>query len=59
MSDTPEVKYSSAIDYNNVYKQYTIYRKMPMLVAKQERTMAFDGLYIHVRAPSPSLSAYG
>ncbi|KAJ7484524.1 stress-activated map kinase interacting protein 1-domain-containing protein [Mycena latifolia] len=48
MSDTPEVKYSSAIDYSNVYKQYTIYRKMPMLVAKQERTMAFDGLYIHI-----------
>ncbi|KAJ6586586.1 hypothetical protein B0H10DRAFT_2168041 [Mycena sp. CBHHK59/15] len=48
MSDTPEVKYSSTIDYNNVYKQYTIYRKMPMLVAKQERTLAFDGLYIHI-----------
>ncbi|KAJ7054461.1 stress-activated map kinase interacting protein 1-domain-containing protein [Mycena amicta] len=51
MSDTPEVvKYSStsAIDYNNVYKQYVIYRKMPMLVAKQERTLAFDGLYIHI-----------
>nr|GAT49474.1 predicted protein [Mycena chlorophos] len=51
MSDTPEVvKYSStsAIDYNNVYKQYTIYRKMPMLVAKQERTLAFDGMYIHI-----------
>ncbi|KAJ7255218.1 stress-activated map kinase interacting protein 1-domain-containing protein [Mycena rebaudengoi] len=48
MSDTPEVKYSSAIDYANVYKQYTIYRKMPMLVAKQERTLAFDGLYIHI-----------
>ncbi|KAF8217816.1 stress-activated map kinase interacting protein 1-domain-containing protein [Mycena galopus ATCC 62051] len=48
MSDTPEVKYSSAIDYSNIYKQYTIYRKMPMLVAKQERTLAFDGLYIHI-----------
>ncbi|KAJ6571979.1 stress-activated map kinase interacting protein 1-domain-containing protein [Mycena capillaripes] len=48
MSDTPEVKYSSAIDYSNVYKQFTIYRKMPMLVAKQERTLAFDGLYIHI-----------
>ncbi|KAJ7221864.1 stress-activated map kinase interacting protein 1-domain-containing protein [Mycena haematopus] len=48
MSDTPEVKYSSAIDYSNVYKQYTVYRKMPMLVAKQERTLAFDGLYIHI-----------
>ncbi|KAJ7148646.1 hypothetical protein C8R43DRAFT_1088314 [Mycena crocata] len=47
MSDTPEVKYSSAIDYN-VYKQYTINRKMPMLVAKQERTLAFDGFYIHI-----------
>ncbi|KAJ7778713.1 stress-activated map kinase interacting protein 1-domain-containing protein [Mycena maculata] len=49
MSDTPDsVKYPSAIDYSNVYKQYTIYRKMPMLVAKQERTLAFDGLYIHI-----------
>ncbi|KAK7064677.1 stress-activated map kinase interacting protein 1-domain-containing protein [Favolaschia claudopus] len=48
MSDTPEVKYPSAMDFSNVYKQYTIYRKMPMLVAKQERTLAFDGLYIHI-----------
>ncbi|CAK5282393.1 unnamed protein product [Mycena citricolor] len=50
MSDTPEVKYSvpSALDFSNVYKQFTIYRKMPMLVAKQERTLAFDGLYIHI-----------
>ncbi|KAJ7154693.1 stress-activated map kinase interacting protein 1-domain-containing protein [Mycena filopes] len=48
MSDTPEVKFSSAIDYSNIYKQYTIFRKMPMLVAKQERTLAFDGLYIHI-----------
>ncbi|KAJ7698740.1 stress-activated map kinase interacting protein 1-domain-containing protein [Mycena rosella] len=48
MSDAPEVRSLSAIDYNNVYKQFTIYRKMPMLVAKQERTLAFDGLYIHI-----------
>lgn len=29
-------------------QKYTIYRKMPMLVARQERTLAIDGVYIHV-----------
>jgi target of rapamycin complex 2 subunit MAPKAP1 len=29
-------------------QKYTIYRKMSMLVARQERTLTFDGVYIHV-----------
>jgi hypothetical protein len=28
-------------------QRYTIYRKMPML-ARQERTLAIDGVYVHV-----------
>ncbi|KAF8156669.1 stress-activated map kinase interacting protein 1-domain-containing protein [Crassisporium funariophilum] len=47
MSDTPEQQNSSA-DYTAAYKKYTIYRKMPMLVARQERTLAIDGVYIHI-----------
>jgi len=31
-------------------QKYTIYRKVPMLVTRQERTLAIDGAYIHVRA---------
>lgn len=66
MSDTPEVKLSSALDFTAAYKvcsgryitdqrtltvtvqKYTITRKMPMLVARQERILAIDGVYIHV-----------
>ncbi|KJA14847.1 hypothetical protein HYPSUDRAFT_208357 [Hypholoma sublateritium FD-334 SS-4] len=48
MSDTPEQQSSSILDYTAAYKKYTIYRKMPMLVARQERTLAIDGDYIHV-----------
>lgn len=48
MSDAPETKLSSALDYMSSYKKYTIYRKMPMLVARQERTLALDGVYIHI-----------
>ncbi|TFK22392.1 hypothetical protein FA15DRAFT_671597 [Coprinopsis marcescibilis] len=48
MSDTPEQQYSSATDWTAAYKKYTIYRKMPMLVTRQERTLAIDGVYIHI-----------
>ncbi|KAF9048309.1 hypothetical protein BDZ89DRAFT_758549 [Hymenopellis radicata] len=49
MSDTPaEVKLSSELDYAAAYKKYTIARKMPMLVAKQEKTLAIDGVYVHI-----------
>ncbi|KIL62235.1 hypothetical protein M378DRAFT_179750 [Amanita muscaria Koide BX008] len=47
MSDTPaEVQF--ATDYTTAYKKYVIYRKVPMLVAKQERTLAIDGVYVHI-----------
>ncbi|KAF8962331.1 stress-activated map kinase interacting protein 1-domain-containing protein [Flammula alnicola] len=48
MSDAPEQQSSPALDYTAAYKKYTIYRKMPMLVARQERTLAIDGDYIHI-----------
>ncbi|KAF8882155.1 stress-activated map kinase interacting protein 1-domain-containing protein [Gymnopilus junonius] len=47
-AETPEQQYSSALDYTAAYKKYTIYRKMPMLVTRQERTLAIDGVYIHI-----------
>jgi len=33
-------------------QKYTIFRKMPMLVTRQERNLAIDGVYIHVRSLS-------
>ncbi|KAI4518567.1 hypothetical protein K525DRAFT_259438 [Schizophyllum commune Loenen D] len=48
MSDTPEMQLSSALDYTAAYKKYVIYRKMPMLVTRQERVLAIDGGYIHI-----------
>ncbi|KAG2003357.1 stress-activated map kinase-interacting protein 1, variant 2 [Coprinopsis cinerea AmutBmut pab1-1] len=53
VTDTPEQQHSSALDWTAAYKKYTIYRKMPMLVTRQERTLAIDGVYIHVRFPPP------
>ncbi|KAF9220725.1 SIN1-domain-containing protein [Gyrodon lividus] len=47
ISDVPEMHYSAATDYTTAYKRYTIYRKMPML-ARQERTLAIDGVYVHI-----------
>lgn len=47
ISDVPEMQLSAAADYATAYKKYTIYRKMPML-ARQERTLAIDGVYIHI-----------
>ena len=59
-----EVKLSSALDFTTAYKvgyrkflieflltvhqKYNIARRMPMLVAKQEKTLAVDGVYLHV-----------
>lgn len=55
-SDVPaEIATSTAIDFT-AYKKYTVFRKVPMLITKQERTMDIDGVYIHVR-PSSLLSA--
>ncbi|KIY70575.1 hypothetical protein CYLTODRAFT_487987 [Cylindrobasidium torrendii FP15055 ss-10] len=49
ISDTPAADaLSSALDFTNAYKKYTISRKMPMLVAKQEKTLAIDPPYIHI-----------
>ncbi|KAF8075948.1 stress-activated map kinase interacting protein 1-domain-containing protein [Lyophyllum atratum] len=48
MSDTPEVPYPSLSDYTAGYKPYTIFRKAPMLLARQQRTLAIDGDYIHI-----------
>ncbi|KAG6874010.1 hypothetical protein C0995_007967 [Termitomyces sp. Mi166 len=49
MSDTPEIQYSSSLaDYAAGYKKFTIFRKAPMLLARQERTLAIDGVYIHI-----------
>lgn len=48
MSETPDMQISSAVDYTAAYKKYVIYRKMPMLVTRQERVLAIDGGYVHI-----------
>ncbi|KAG6841336.1 hypothetical protein C0991_012161 [Blastosporella zonata] len=56
MSDTPEIQYSSSLaDYAAGYKKYSIFRKAPMLLARQERSLAIDGAYIHASAPPLAL----
>ncbi|KAH7911172.1 stress-activated map kinase interacting protein 1-domain-containing protein [Hygrophoropsis aurantiaca] len=46
-SDVPDMQTGTTSDYTAAYKKFTIYRKMPML-ARQERTLAIDGVYIHI-----------
>ncbi|KAF9445595.1 hypothetical protein P691DRAFT_805466 [Macrolepiota fuliginosa MF-IS2] len=51
-TDTPEIQYTTPLDYTAAYKKYTIYRKMPMMVARQERTLAVDGEWVHIMPSS-------
>ncbi|KAI0000629.1 stress-activated map kinase interacting protein 1-domain-containing protein [Russula compacta] len=48
MSDVPDLDYNTSQDFTAAYKKYTVYRKMPMIVGKHERTLAIDGSYIHI-----------
>ncbi|KAH9991561.1 stress-activated map kinase interacting protein 1-domain-containing protein [Russula vinacea] len=48
MSDVPDLDYNTSQDFTAAYKKYTVYRKMPMIVGKHERTLAIDGPYIHI-----------
>ncbi|KAH8813420.1 stress-activated map kinase interacting protein 1-domain-containing protein [Flagelloscypha sp. PMI_526] len=43
----------SVLDPTTQYKKYTVTRKIPMLVTSRERTLAIDGVYVHIM---PSLS---
>lgn len=52
MSDAPENIVSAMLDLSTAYRKYTVYRKLPMLVTRQERMLAIDGAYIHVCALS-------
>jgi len=47
-SELLEQGFSSMLDYTNAYRKYTVYRKMPMLVTRNERLLAIDGGYIHI-----------
>ncbi|TFK47558.1 hypothetical protein OE88DRAFT_1738476 [Heliocybe sulcata] len=47
-SEIPEVGFSLAMEYMAAYKKYTVHRKIPMLVGRLERVLAFDGGYIHI-----------
>ncbi|KIJ30522.1 hypothetical protein M422DRAFT_783966 [Sphaerobolus stellatus SS14] len=51
ISEVPEQQYSAALDFTRAYKKYTVWRKMPMLVVRHERTLAIDGDYIHIMPP--------
>ncbi|KAF4616357.1 hypothetical protein D9613_008618 [Agrocybe pediades] len=53
IAEDAEQQFLPAMDFTAAYKKYTIYRKVPMLVTRQERTLAIDGAYIHIM-PSTS-----
>ncbi|KAG6829351.1 hypothetical protein H0H92_004717 [Tricholoma furcatifolium] len=50
-------KVPSSLDYTAGYTKYTIFRKAPMLLARQERTLAIDGVYIHIMPTSNKAKA--
>ncbi|KAF9254537.1 SIN1-domain-containing protein [Marasmius fiardii PR-910] len=59
MSDAaPEVKLSAAMDFTAAYKKYTVYRKLPMLVTRQEKTLAIDGGYVHIMPPRTAKAVF-
>ncbi|KAI1798390.1 stress-activated map kinase interacting protein 1-domain-containing protein [Ganoderma leucocontextum] len=45
---TQEQTMSQLLDYNNAYRKYTVYRKMPMMVTRSARMLTIDGGYIHI-----------
>ncbi|KAI0634986.1 stress-activated map kinase interacting protein 1-domain-containing protein [Trametes polyzona] len=45
---TQEQSLSKMFEYMNAYRKYTVYRKVPMLVARNARILAIDGGYIHI-----------
>ncbi|PIL27348.1 hypothetical protein GSI_10495 [Ganoderma sinense ZZ0214-1] len=45
---TQEQTMSQMLDYNNAYRKYTVYRKMPMMVTRSARMLTIDGGYIHI-----------
>ncbi|KAI0367218.1 SIN1-domain-containing protein [Pilatotrama ljubarskyi] len=45
---TQEQSLSQMFELMNAYKKYTVYRKVPMLVARSARVLAIDGGYIHI-----------
>ncbi|KAK1218325.1 Component of a membrane-bound complex containing the Tor2p kinase [Marasmius sp. AFHP31] len=59
MSDAPEAKLAVPLDYRTAYKKYTVYRKLPMLVTRQEKTLAIDGGYLHIMPPTTNRAAKG
>ncbi|QRV76161.1 stress-activated map kinase-interacting protein [Ceratobasidium sp. AG-Ba] len=44
--------FNSSRKYEEVYKKYTVHRKIPMLVGRHERIIAIDGDYIHIMPSS-------
>ncbi|KAL1941517.1 hypothetical protein VTO73DRAFT_6956 [Trametes versicolor] len=45
---TQEQSLSKMFEFMNAYRKYTVYRKVPMLVARSARVLAIDGGYIHI-----------
>ncbi|KAI8986781.1 stress-activated map kinase interacting protein 1-domain-containing protein [Trametes punicea] len=45
---THEQSLTDMFDPMNAYRKYTVYRKVPMLVARTARVLAIDGGYIHI-----------
>lgn len=56
-SEVPDAKISAAIDFTAAYKKYTIYRKMPMHVTRQERSLTIDDDSIHIMPPTQKTKA--
>ncbi|KAI9510177.1 stress-activated map kinase interacting protein 1-domain-containing protein [Russula earlei] len=57
VSDVPDLDYDTSQDFTAAYKKYTVYRKMPMIVGKHERTLAIDGPYIHIMPANKAAKA--
>ena len=38
-------------EYTSVYKKYTVYKKLAMIMSRQERVLAIDGDYVYIMAP--------
>lgn len=48
MSEVPGPTNGPPTDFTDAYQSWVVYRKLPVMVGRLERTLAIDGDHIHV-----------
>lgn len=55
MSEVQNPTNGPVTDFTDAYQSWVVYRKLPVMVGRLERTLAIDGDHIHVSSRSDAL----